>query len=209
MTGVGLAPRRSVLAEDVRDLQCWTRHRRRGSGGRLATPLGLVPGCGQLRRFGWSLALCLSGWLGLSTGEGFLRRLVDLGVVSKVSRPRDQILEWAGDLLNSLGGHPGVDSSCVQFGMTKQRLDHPNVDFALEQMGGKGVSQAVRRHALGDARGSGGLDADAVEVTRRERVDAILTRKQISLRPQHRPPVPQQFEQMRGQHCVAVLAPLA
>jgi len=120
VTGVGLAPRRSVLAEDVRDLQRWTRHRRRGSGGRLTTPLGLVPGCGPLRRFGWSLALCLSGWLGLSTGEGFLRRLVDLGVVSKVSRPRDQILEWAGDLLNSLGGHPGVDGSCVQFGMTEQ-----------------------------------------------------------------------------------------
>jgi hypothetical protein len=70
------------------------------------------------------------------------------------------------------------------------------------------VSQAVRRHTLGDAGGSGGLDADAVEVTRRERVDAILTGKQIALRPQHQPPVPQQFEQMRGQHCVAVLAPL-
>jgi hypothetical protein len=40
----------------------------------------------------------------------------------------------------SLGGHPGVDGSCVQFGMTEQRLDHPNVDFALEQMGGEGVS---------------------------------------------------------------------
>jgi hypothetical protein len=71
------------------------------------------------------------------------------------------------------------------------------------------VSQAVRRHTLGDGGGSGGLDADAVEVTRCERVDAILTRKQITLRPQHQPPVPQQFEQMQGQHCVAVLAPLA
>src|SRR6516225_7725170 len=82
-------------------------------------------------------------------------------------------------------------------------------ELTRNSSGGYIVSQAVRRHALGDARGSGGLDADAVEVTRRERVDAILTRKQISLRPQHRPPVPQQFEQMRGQHCVAVLAPLA
>ena len=27
VTGVGLAPRRSMLAEDVRDLQRWTRHR--------------------------------------------------------------------------------------------------------------------------------------------------------------------------------------
>src|ERR1700751_5609223 len=93
-------------------------------------------------------------------------------------------------LLNSLGGHPGVDGSCVQFGMTEQRLDHPNVDFALEQMRGEGMSQGVRRHALGDAGGSSGLGADAAEVTRRERGDAILTRKQINLRPQHQPPVP-------------------
>jgi hypothetical protein len=71
------------------------------------------------------------------------------------------------------------------------------------------MSHGVRRHALGDAGGSGGLGADAAEVTRRERVDAILTRKQITLRPQHQPPVPQQFEQMRGQHRVAVHASLA
>jgi hypothetical protein len=148
VTGVGLAPLRSVLAEDVRDLQRWTRHRRRGSGGRLATPLGLGlgPGRGPLPRFGWSLALCLSGWLGLSAGGGFLRRLVDLGVVTNVCRPRDQILERAGDLLNNLGGHPGVDGSCVQFGMTKQRLDHPNVDFALAMSNRRRVSR--RRTAV-------------------------------------------------------------
>ena len=35
MAGVGPAPRRSVAAEDIRDLQRRTRHARRASGGRL------------------------------------------------------------------------------------------------------------------------------------------------------------------------------
>jgi len=35
MAGIGLAPRRSMAAEDIRDLQCWTRHARCALGGRL------------------------------------------------------------------------------------------------------------------------------------------------------------------------------
>src|SRR5260370_14961904 len=35
MAGVGFAPRGSVAAENIRDLQCWTRHNGRASGGRL------------------------------------------------------------------------------------------------------------------------------------------------------------------------------
>ena len=35
MAGVGSAPRRSIAAEDIRDLQRWTRHPRRALGGRL------------------------------------------------------------------------------------------------------------------------------------------------------------------------------
>src|SRR3979490_1641249 len=33
MAGVGFAPRRSMVAEDIRDLQPWTRHVRRALGG--------------------------------------------------------------------------------------------------------------------------------------------------------------------------------
>ena len=53
MTGIGFAPRRSVFAEDIRDLQRWARHNSRVSGGRLALPLdlGLFPGPGLLRWF--------------------------------------------------------------------------------------------------------------------------------------------------------------
>jgi hypothetical protein len=37
MAGVGSAPRRSMVAEDIRDLQGWTRHLSRVSGGRLTS----------------------------------------------------------------------------------------------------------------------------------------------------------------------------
>jgi hypothetical protein len=35
IAGIGLAPRRSMAAEDIRNLQPWTRQQRRASGGRL------------------------------------------------------------------------------------------------------------------------------------------------------------------------------
>ena len=35
MAGIGAAPRRSVVAEDIRDLQRWTGHGSRASGRRL------------------------------------------------------------------------------------------------------------------------------------------------------------------------------
>jgi hypothetical protein len=40
MAGVGFTPRRSMAAENIRDLQPWTRHPRRASGGRLG--LGFI-----------------------------------------------------------------------------------------------------------------------------------------------------------------------
>src|SRR5262252_1686236 len=42
MAGVGLAPRRSMAAEDIRNLQLWTCQQRRALGGRLG--LGLLLG---------------------------------------------------------------------------------------------------------------------------------------------------------------------
>ena len=41
MAGIGFAPCRSMAAEDIRDLQSWTRHARRTLGGRLS-PLELA-----------------------------------------------------------------------------------------------------------------------------------------------------------------------
>jgi hypothetical protein len=41
MAGIGSAPCRSMIAEDIRDLQCWTRHERRALSRRLG-PLDLA-----------------------------------------------------------------------------------------------------------------------------------------------------------------------
>ena len=42
MAGIGPAPCRAVAAEDVRDLQRWTRHDSRASGGRFGVLLELA-----------------------------------------------------------------------------------------------------------------------------------------------------------------------
>jgi hypothetical protein len=42
MAGIGPAPCRTVAAEDIRDLQRWTRHARRASGGRFGAILELA-----------------------------------------------------------------------------------------------------------------------------------------------------------------------
>ena|SRR5579864_825822 len=71
MTGVGLAPRRPVLAEDVRDLQRWTRHDSRGQarGLRLVRGLACLTSLGRLLDFGLA---CLRAVLNLS-GSACLR----------------------------------------------------------------------------------------------------------------------------------------
>ena len=47
------------------------------------------------------------------------------------------------------------------------------------------------------------------QLARRHRVDRILARKQPGLGPRRPPPVAQQFEQLRGEHHVAIPLPLA
>src|SRR6056297_3710294 len=43
----------------------------------------------------------------------------------------------------------GVDLGRGEIGMTQQRLDHPQVGPARQQMRGKGVAQPVRGHEVG------------------------------------------------------------
>ena len=50
------------------------------------------------------------------------------------------MLERAHDLTDRLGGDPGLERCVLEFGVTEQHLDHPNVGVVLEQMGGKAVS---------------------------------------------------------------------
>ena len=46
--------------------------------------------------------------------------------------------------------------------MAEQHLDDADVDTVLEQVRGKAVAQGVRPDPLGDIRGRGGLDDDAI-----------------------------------------------
>jgi len=99
--------------------------------------------------------------------------------------------------------------------MTQKRLNHANIDILLEEVRGEAVPQRVRRHALLDPRGLGGGTDGAAELTGRQRLDRVAAGKQPTPRQQQALPLSlppsgaQQFEQLRRQHRVAVLAPLA
>ena len=88
-------------------------------------------------------------------------------------------------------------------------LDHADVDVLFEQMGGEAVPQGVRRHALGDSRQVLGGVHGAVELAGRHWIDRVLARKQPGLRPRRPPPFAQQFEQLRGEHDIAIPLPFA
>src|SRR6266850_669372 len=123
-------------------------------------------------------------------------------------RQRDAV-EWAHDLLDRLGGDAGIERRGVELGMAEQHLDHPDIDVLLEQVGGEAMPQAMERYALVDLGSIGCGMAGAIELARRQRVQPVLSRKQPALWPRQLPPGPQQTEQMRGQHDIAILAAFA
>src|SRR5882724_12461977 len=92
---------------------------------------------------------------------------------------------------------------------SEQDLDHPDIDVLFQKMGGKAVPQGVERHALADLGSICCGVAGPIELARRHRLHAIAPWKQPALRSRGLPPGTQQFEQMRRQHHVAVLATLA
>ena len=83
VSGVGSAPGSTVRAENIRDLQRWTGHRRPALRGRL--------------------------------------RLLQ----------RAQLIEWAHDRADRVGGNAGVERRRIQFGVAHENLDHADVDVLL------------------------------------------------------------------------------
>jgi len=152
-----------------------------------------------------------------SATSSFGRRTA--GRLSLGSRPSvDQgcePVEGAGCGPDRRVGDAGVKRRGVKLGMAQQCLDHANIDLLLKQMRGKTVPQRVRRHALCDPRSLGGGADNAAELPGRQRLDRVAAGKQPASRQQQAAPPPlalpgaQQFEQLRRQHRVAVLAPLA
>src|SRR5215813_7587628 len=131
--------------------------------------------------------------------------------------PVDQLcepVEWAGYGPDRAIGDAGVKRCGVKLGMAQQCLDYANIDILLKEVRGKAVPQRVRRHALGDPRSLGGGADNAAELPGRQRLDRVAAWKQPASRQQQAAPPPlappgaQQFEQLRRQHRMPVLAPL-
>ena len=55
------------------------------------------------------------------------------------------------NLAEALAGHVGVDLRRANPGVPQQFLDDPEVRAVFEQMGGKAVTEHMRRHVSGDA----------------------------------------------------------
>ena len=160
MAGIGFTPSRSMVAENVRNLQNWTDHQRRVSSGRLV-------------------------------------RLVD------------KMIKRAGDVADRIGRDLRVARCRIEFGMSKQHLDHTNIDILLQEMGGKAVPQRMRRYMLLDPGSLRSRVAGTGKLACRDRLEGIAAREQPSPRAANQPPIAQQVEQPRRQHRVAVFAAFA
>src|SRR5438034_6612774 len=88
------------------------------------------------------------------------------------------MLQRAHDLADGLGGDAGIERRGIELGVTEQDLDHPNIDVLFQKMGGKAVSECVRRYPLVDPGHVGSRMAGATELARGERTDGVLTGKQ-------------------------------
>lgn len=94
--------------------------------------------------------------------------------------------------------------------MPQQRLDDANIDPILQQMRGEAMPQGVRADPLGDACGLCGVDNDAMELSRTERLEVVHPREQPAigmhdaLLPANGPPLAQQGKQVSGQERIAI-----
>ena len=120
-----------------------------------------------------------------------------------------------GDRADRPGRDLGVERGRRRACVAEQHLDDADIDVLLEQVGGEAVTQRVRADALADAGDLGGLLDGAMQLPRRDRIGAAAAREQPAMRKHHpappafAPPQPQQFEQLRREHRVAILAALA
>ena len=83
MSGMDLTPRRTLVAENIRDLQ----------------------GCHARRSGGW----------------------------------QRQLFQWTGHFTEHAGRHVAIAGRGIQLAVSKQYLDDADIDFILQQMGGKAV----------------------------------------------------------------------
>src|SRR5579883_3128745 len=99
----------------------------------------------------------------------------------------------------------------------EQGLNHAKVLAALEQMGREAVAKRMQRDRLAQPRGVGGLLEQSTELTRGHWLMPTAAWKQpavfgcdvvVGRGRSHLPPLPQQLQDLRRQHHVAILASL-
>src|SRR3982075_4510200 len=123
MAGIGSAPCRAMIAEDIRDLQCRTRHARRALSGRL----GLLDLAGDMLQRAYDLPDRLGGDAGIE------RRGIEPGVPEQHLDHSDIDV-----LLEQVGGE------AVPQGVERYAL----VDLRPVGRGMKGAIELTRRHRL-------------------------------------------------------------
>ena len=55
------------------------------------------------------------------------------------------MLQRAHDLADRLGGDAGIECGRVKLGMSKQHLNHPDIDVLFEQVLGEGCEPLISR----------------------------------------------------------------
>ena len=117
---------------------------------------------------------------------------------------------WAGEVRNvSLLVASAVNSEGFReiLGICEgAKEDKSGWSAFLRHLVDRGVPQRVQRHLLVDAGNLCGGMTSAIELARGDRLRRIAAWKQPALRPRRPPPGPQQVEQARREHDVAVLA---
>src|SRR5215472_14516035 len=59
-----------------------------------------------------------------------------------------QVLEWADDLAQQIGGDLGIERCRLQLLVPEQYLNDADIDLLFEQVGGEAVSQRMHGHVL-------------------------------------------------------------
>ncbi len=88
-----------------------------------------------------------------------------------------QILQWAFDLVQEMSRDLAIAGGVLELLVPQQYLDDADVLVVLEQVGGKSVAQRMQRNRLIDLGRSTCLVKDPVELTGREWVERVLSRK--------------------------------
>ena len=93
--------------------------------------------------------------------------------------------------------------------MAEQELNRAQVGAGLKQMDGKRMAERMRRNRLGESRAVGGEPAGKTDRPASDRRVGAGAGKEPMPGPAHLPPVAEDGQQLRREHHVAVLLPLA